>query len=214
SCGVIAFVFFYNFTCGLLLLFILVACYHFIIIQNPFCYKKLFKTIKLFISTALLIIIPCLILLFLSITLNFNIEGSLTFNSILQAAFILFTIIILAGTGFADRHQRIRDTKNRIQYYLIFSVAICLYMFTAFSAGISEKIVDLIGLGYQYRCYYDTDLNQYLIPDEFIQDKFNNKTKLFVVADIDGKMYIAPKNKRTTSFYFTAKELAQVSCNK
>ncbi|ECB5651193.1 hypothetical protein EYW83_22495, partial [Salmonella enterica subsp. enterica serovar Brandenburg] len=47
SCGVIAFVFFYNFTCGLLLLFILVACYHFIIIQNPFCYKKLFKTIKL-----------------------------------------------------------------------------------------------------------------------------------------------------------------------
>ncbi|EEF8041189.1 hypothetical protein GS347_004467, partial [Salmonella enterica subsp. enterica serovar Brandenburg] len=63
-------------------------------------------------------------------------------------------------------------------------------------------------------CYYDTDLNQYLIPDEFIQDKFNNKTKLFVVADIDGKMYIAPKNKRTTSFYFTAKELAQVSCNK
>ncbi len=213
-CGVIAFVFFYNITCGLLLLLILVACYHFIIIQNPFCYKKLLKTIKLFISTTLLIIIPCFILLFLSITLNFNIEGSLTVNSILQAVFILFTIIILAGTGFADRHQRIRDTKNRTQYYLIFSVAICLYMFTAFSVGISEKIVALIGLGYQYRCYYDTVLNQYLIPDEFIQDKFNNKTKLFVVADIDGKMYISPKNKHTTSFYFTAKELAQVSCNK
>ena len=213
-CGVIDFVFFYNITCGLLLLLILLACYHFIIIQSPFCYKKLFKTIKLFISTALLIIIPCLILSFLSITLNFNIEGSLTFNSILQSVFISFTIIIFAGAGFADRHQRIRDTKNRIQYYLIFSVAICLYMFTAFSAGISEKIVNLIGLGYQYRCYYDTDLNQYLIPDEFIQDKFNNKTKLFVVADIDGKMYIAPKNKHTASFYFTAKELAQVSCKK
>ena len=131
--------FFYNITCGLLLLLILVACYHFIIIQSPFCYKKLFKTIKLFISTALLIIIPCLILSFLSITLNFNIEGSLTFNSILQSVFISFTIIIFAGAGFADRHQRIRDTKNRIQYYLIFSVAICLYMFTAFSAGHIRK---------------------------------------------------------------------------
>ncbi|MDM6732401.1 hypothetical protein QUG33_23725, partial [Citrobacter braakii] len=91
---------------------------------------------------------------------------------------------------------------------------ICLYMFTAFSGGISEKIVNLTGLGYEYRCYYDTDLNQYFIPEEFIQDKFNNKTKLFVVADIDGKMYISSKNKNTASFYFTVNKLAQVNCKK
>lgn len=73
---------------------------------------------------------------------------------------------------------------------------ICSYIFTAFSEGISEKIVNLTGLGYENRCYYDTDLNQYYIPEEFIQDKLNNKTKLFVVADIDGKMYISQKGKK------------------
>lgn len=213
-CGIIALVGFYDVVSGLLLLLTLVVCYHFITIQNPFHLKKIYKTIKLFVCTMFLLIIPCLILLFLSITLNFNIESYLSFNSILQSGFIFFTIIILAGAGFVDRHQRIRDTKNRTQYYLIFSLAICLYMFTAFSEGISEKIVDLTGLGFQYRCYYDTDLAQYSIPDEFIQDKFNNKTKLFIVADIDGKMYISSKNKYTAAFYFTTKELAQVYCGK
>ncbi|HAU3144441.1 TPA: hypothetical protein JDD71_000872 [Salmonella enterica subsp. salamae] len=213
-CGVIAFVGFYNIICGLLFLLSLVVCYHFITIQNPFHIKKTYKTIKLFLCTIFLLIIPYLILFFLSITLNFKIESSLSFNSILQAGFIFFTILILAGAGFADRHQRIRDTKNRTQYYLIFSVIICSYIFTAFSEGISEKIVYLTGLGYQYRCYYDTDLDQYSIPDEFIQDKFNNKTKLFIVADIDGKMYISSKDKHTAKFYFTAKELSQVNCGK
>lgn len=213
-CGIIALVGFYNVISGLLLLLILVVCYHFITIQNPFNLKKAYKTIKLFVCTMFLLIIPCLILLFLSITLNFNIESSLSFNSILQAGFIFFTIVILAGVGFADRHQRIRDTKNRTQCYLIFSVIICSYMFTAFSEGISEKIVYLTGLGYQYRCFYDTDLDQYSIPDKFIQDKFNNKTKLFIVADIDGKMYISSKNEFTAAFYFTARELTQVNCGK
>ncbi|ENG8823707.1 hypothetical protein ABVL22_000147 [Salmonella enterica] len=213
-CGIIALIFFYNTMSGLLFLLILVTCNHFIIIQNPFSPENIFKTIKLLICTMFLIIIPCFILLFLSITLNFKIESSLSFNSILQAGFVFFTILILAGAGFADRHQRIRDTKNRIQYYLISSVIICSYMFTAFSEGISEKIVNLTGLGYKNRCYYDTDLNQYYIPEEFIQDKLNNKTKLFVVADIDGKMYISQKGKKTTGLFFVAKELAQVYCEK
>lgn len=213
-CGIIAFIGFYNIISGLLFLLILVVCYHFIILQDPLRAKNIFKTTKLFLYSILLITIPFFILLFLSITSNFNIESSLSYNSILQAGFISFTIITLAVAGFADRHQRIRETKNRIQYYLILSVIICLYMFTAFSGGISEKIVNLTGLGYEYRCYYDTDLNQYFIPEEFIQDKFNNKTKLFVVADIDGKMYISSKNKNTASFYFTVNKLAQVNCKK
>lgn len=111
-------------------------------------------------------------------------------------------------------HLRIRDTRNRVQYYLLFAVPVIFYIATVFSSGISEKIVNLTGLGYQYRCYYDTDLNQYYIPDEFIQEKYHNKTKLFIVADVDSKMYISPKDKHIAGFYFTAKELAQVDCRK
>lgn len=212
SCGFIALIGFYKPIIGVIFLLFLVGCYHFTIIKNPLHPNRIYKTIKLLIYTIFLSITPYFILLCLSITLNFNIESSISFNSILQSGFILLTVIILAGAGFADRHQRIKDTKNRTQCYLVLSLVICLYMFTAFSEGISEKIVNLIGLGYEDRCYYDVDLEQYSIPDEFTQDKFNKKTKLFIVADINGKMYISSKNKHTTKFYFTAKELSQVSC--
>lgn len=214
SCGIIATIGFYNIKIGLILLFILLACYHLMVTRVSLSPKAIYRTIQLFIYTIFLLTIPYVILSVLSDILNFKIENSLTFNSILQTGFILFTVIILAGAGFIDRHQRIRDTKNRIQYYLIISAAICLYMFTGFSQGISEKIVNLTGLGYQYRCYYDTDLDQYSIPDEVIQEKFNNKTKLFIVADIDGKMYLSSKKNRITAFYFIAKELPQVTCDK
>ncbi|HFS7481202.1 TPA: hypothetical protein ACH1O5_001601 [Enterobacter roggenkampii] len=213
-CGVIALIGFYNTRTGLLLLLFLVVCYHFIVIKKPLSARNIYKTTKLLIYTALLLIVSYFILILLSKTLNFNIERSLSFNSTLQAGFILFTIIILAGAGFADRHQRTKDTKNRIQCYLILSVCICLYMFTAFSEGVSEKIVNLTGLGYQYRCYFDVDLDQYSIPDEFIQNKFKNKTMLFVIADIDGKMYISRKEQYNSEFYFKANELSQVSCEK
>ncbi|APY79688.1 hypothetical protein EWG10_07455 [Salmonella enterica subsp. enterica serovar Napoli] len=213
-CGIISIILFHNVIIGILILLAALALFHFVIMQQPFNLQKTFKTLKLFIYTLLLLAMSYIILLLLSLTLNFEIAKTLSFNWILQTLFISFIIIILAGVGFADMHLRIRDIRNRIQYYLLFAVPVIFYIATAFSSGISEKIVDLTGLGYQYRCYYDTDLDQYSIPEEFIQDKFNNKTKLFIVADIDGKMYISLKDKHTARFYFTAKELSQVNCDK
>ncbi|EJP0285810.1 TPA: hypothetical protein LT034_002759 [Salmonella enterica subsp. enterica serovar Marshall] len=213
-CGIVSIILFHNVIIGVLIQLVVLTLFHFVIMQQPFNFQKAFKTLKLFIYTLLLLVMSYIILFLLSLTLNFEIAKTLSFNWILQTLFISFIIIILAGVGFADMHLRIRDTRNRVQYYLLFAVPVIFYIATVFSSGISEKIVNLTGLGYQYRCYYDTDLNQYYIPDEFIQEKYHNKTKLFIVADVDSKMYISPKDKHIAGFYFTAKELAQVDCRK
>ena len=214
SCGVASSFAFYHFYIGVLLVVIIVLTLHFLAVTKPFHYKKIAVTLKLFLYTALLLAISIAMFGFLSITLNFNIEKNFSLISIIQALSIFVIVVTLAIVGLADIHQRNRDQKNRIWCYVFFSLLIVFYISTAFSTGVSEKIANMIGLGYVNQCYYEKDLVKYSIPERLIKtQKDKSKINLFIIADVEGKIYISKDKNHRAEFMFIANELNEVSCD-
>ena len=200
---------------GIPLLLSLVICVHFYVMQKPISRKSASKTCELFIFTILLFIITYAVFGFLSVTLHFKVEKISSFYGILQSVFIFIIVVSLSLIGLADRHHRKRDLKKRVMFHSFFSLIAIFYIATAFSIGVSEKITNMIGLGYEERCYYKKDLLKYSIPASFPQTvKDNSKYKLYVVADINGKMYISRNENYGAAFQFITKDLNQVYCDK
>lgn len=213
-CGILAPVIFHKCVLGTIVLLLIVLIFHFLTMSKVFWFASVKKTIVLLIYTFLLLVITYSIFTFLSITLNFKIEGYTSFNGFIQAISMSFITVMLAGIGLADVHRRKKDIKKRILSYAFFSLIAIFYIATAFSSGVSEQITRMIGLGYRDRCYYKKDIDKYSIPDDLIQkQKDTNKVKVFVIADIDGKMYISKGKEHSAFFYFMAKELSEIYCD-
>lgn len=72
----------------------------------------------------------------------------------------------------------------------------------------------MIGLGYVNQCYHEKDLVKYSIPERLvITQKDKSKIKLFIIADVNGKIYISKDKNHRAEFMFIAKELSEVSCD-
>lgn len=72
----------------------------------------------------------------------------------------------------------------------------------------------MIGLGYVNQCYYEKDLVKYSIPERLIKtQKDKSKINLFIIADVEGKIYISKDKNHRAEFMFIANELNEVSCD-
>jgi len=212
-CGTVASISFFK--CILLpfSLFIINSIQHVIIYGKDFSWKNTQKTLTLFAFSFLLLIISYAILLFLSLTLNFKIDSTFSLNGIVQSLFIFMTVFVLSIVGLADIHQRRRNDKDRMFFYMLFSLICVFYIATAFSSGISESITRQIGLGYKYRCYYYNDVFKYSIPEKLIKKASPGKIKVFVISDANNRIYLSRGDKYRAEYAFTARDLSEIACD-
>ncbi|WP_407579547.1 hypothetical protein [Citrobacter koseri] len=142
------------------------------------------------------------------IILNYN-TSDIFDGEIITAITVSLITWVLTSVSYTSPDN---NTRQKVVFYT--SLIVC----SSFAASIlletqfSEKIVRIIGMGLQERCYYTTDLEKYRIPTELITRIDNQRTKLFVVADTGEKVYISRDSLYKTSFIFKNDGLSETPC--
>lgn len=165
-------------------------------------------------NTLTYLIMTYVIFLLFSRLLNFTLEPGNSVNSAIKILVLIVLPLIFSMSGLSSLKTKKKDTKTTLYFYLVLLFFVITYLSTAFSSSISENVTRMIGLGFQTRCYYTEDLKKYKIPNNMATKLDNNRTQLFIIADIDGKIYISQNKEHSAEFLFTAKDLTQINCKK
>ncbi|EMJ2323355.1 hypothetical protein V7L32_003788 [Salmonella enterica] len=192
---------------------IIIASAYYLLVIIYMLIKTREEGLFLIIKKAVAITFLLLIIIFISyaefglpfILLNYEIHNDIFDNNIIIAIAVSLITWVLTNISYTY-------SVSSIKFYTSFIVCSTFALSILLETQFSEKIVHIIGIGLQERCYYTTDLEKYRIPTELSTRIDKQRTKLFVVADTGEKVYISGDSHYQTAFIFRNHGLSEVSC--
>lgn len=170
--------------------------------------KKTTEKLKSLLAMLLFFSIPPIF--YIVICLLFSdinkIELSTPLGLFLSSGYFLSIIFLLENT--IDKKK-----LNENMTYLLF-IAFFIIISIILSGRGSDRAINMIGAGFNERCYFTDEINKFRIPEKYITHKSNKISSIFVLSDISNKISVGYESDKKISFVYSFKyeKINQMSC--
>ena len=135
-------------------------------------------------------------------------------NFVIKVFLVGFYFITLAYN--IDRRNKKPTSEEKKTNYIVYGFIFLMLIFIVpLTSKGSDKVINKIGVGFQEKCFYTIDLENYHIPEDAKIDRYDGISSVFVLSDISKKISLGSPHKDKTHllFSFEYTQLNEVACN-
>lgn len=171
--------------------------------------KEEAKSAAIWLAFAFLSQLTLLLTAYIFIQINV-IEDSFIIKVFLVSIYILTMIY-----NIARKNNDATSEEKKTNYIVYGFILLILVFIVPLTSKGSDRVINKIGVGFQEKCFYTIDLENYHIPDDAKIDRYGGISSVFVLSDISKKMSLGSPHKDKTHllFSFEYTQLNEVACN-
>ncbi|MEX6149615.1 hypothetical protein [Providencia hangzhouensis] len=171
--------------------------------------KEEAKSAAIWLAFAFLSQLTLLLTAYIFIQINV-IEDSFIIKVFLVSIYILTMIY-----NIARKNNDATNEEKKTNYIVYGFILLILVFIVPLTSKGSDRVINKIGVGFQEKCFYTIDLENYHIPDDAKIDRYDGISSVFVLSDISKKMSLGSPHKDKTHllFSFEYTQLNEVACN-